>query len=73
MPRYYFHLKDGTTRMDEDGTELAGPDEARAMAVINAGEVLTDLGAKFWQSDEWRLWVTDENGATVCSLRFTSE
>jgi hypothetical protein len=73
MPRYFFHLKDGTTRMDEEGIELAGHDEARAAAVINSGEVLKDLGAKFWTEAEWRLWVTDEAGATVCALRFTAE
>ncbi len=73
MPRYFFHLKDGTTHTDEGGVELSGPDEAREAAVVNSGEVLRDLGAKFWTSDEWRLWVTDESGATLCSLRFTSE
>jgi hypothetical protein len=73
MPRYFFHLQDGTTRMDEDGTEFTGRDEARAAAVTNAGEVLTELGAKFWKSDEWRLWVTDVSGATICTLRFTGE
>ena len=40
MPRYFFHLKDGTTRMDEEGVELAGYDEAREAAVVNSGEIL---------------------------------
>ena len=73
MPRYFFHLKDGTTHMDNDGVELSGPDEARELAVVNSGEILRDLGTKFWTSDEWRLWVTDEAEATVCALRFTAE
>jgi hypothetical protein len=73
MPRYFFHLKDGSTHIDEDGVELAGPDEAREAAVVNSGEVLKDAGAKFWTSDEWRLWVTDEGGETVCALRVSAE
>ncbi len=47
MPRYFFHLKDGSEHLDQDGTELSGPDEARTQAVINSGEVLRDYGAKF--------------------------
>ena len=43
------------------------------MAVTNSGEVLKDTGAKFWDGNEWRLWATDEAGATVCALRFTAE
>ena len=73
MPRYFFHLKDGSTHMDNDGVELSGHDEARTQAIVNSGEVLRDLGAKFWTSDEWRLWVTDESGETVCALRFSAE
>ena len=73
MPWYFFHLDDGTTRMDEEGVELAGHDEAREAAVVNSGEVLRDIGAKFWNGQEWRLWVADEAGATVCALRFAAE
>ena len=73
MPRYFFHIKDGTTRMDEEGVELAGRDEAREAAVVDSGEVLRDIGAKFWNGHEWRFWVTDEAGATVCALRLAAE
>ena len=73
MPRYFFHLRDGQELIDHDGTELAGADDARAHAVIHSGEILKDTGSKFWDGQEWRLWVTDEAGETVCSLRFTAE
>lgn len=43
MPRFFFHLKDGTTHMDQDGVELVGADEAREAAIIHSGEVLKDL------------------------------
>ena len=38
---------------------LPGPDGARAEAVTVAGEMLRDVGGRFWNSREWRLWVTD--------------
>ena len=73
MPRYFFHVHDDEELIDRDGTELAGPDEARILAVATAGEMLKDFGRTFWNSGEWRMWVTDETGATVCALRFAAE
>jgi hypothetical protein len=64
--------RDSAEFIDDEGFELAGPDEARALAVINAGEALRDLGPKFWTAPEWRMWVTDESGATVCALSFSA-
>jgi len=73
MPRYYFHVQDGETNLDKEGTELAGFDEARAEAVVLSGAMLKDAGRKFWNNGEWRLQVVDEAGATVCALRFIAE
>ncbi len=41
--------------------------------MIVAGEMLKDLDGKFWRSPLWRMWVTDESGATVCGLTFAAE
>jgi hypothetical protein len=62
MARYFFHIADGIANIDDEGIELADADAARAMAVTHAGEALRDLGAKFWTSPEWRIWVTDGGG-----------
>lgn len=72
MPRYFFHVRDSGEFIDDVGIELAGPDEARAEAVRAAGEMLRDLGGRFWDGSEWRMWVTDEIGGTLCTLRFTA-
>ena len=71
MPRYFFHVRDSGVMLDHAGIELAGLAEARAMAVKTAGEELRDLGGKVWESPEWLMWVTDESGDTVCSIKFT--
>ena len=73
MQRFFFHVQDSSETLDEVGTELAGLAEARDEAVRTAGEMLRDVGEQFWNSGEWRMWVTDESGATVCALQFSAE
>ena len=58
---------------DEDGVEFASPDEARAEAVVAAGEALKDTGRRFWGHPEWLMVVQDESGEVVCRLRFSAE
>lgn len=70
MPRYFFHYRDGTEHIDRVGTELAGIEEARDMALRSSGEAIQELGTRFWKHPEWQTWVTDENGATVCAFLF---
>jgi hypothetical protein len=73
MPRYYFHVYDGRSIPDEDGVTLAGADDARAKAITAAAEALWDLGPRFWSHPDWRMHVTDEEGATVCDLRLSNQ
>ncbi|PVE21304.1 hypothetical protein DC522_27250 [Microvirga sp. KLBC 81] len=73
MPRYFFHICDGEEVLDDVGTVLASREEARAHAIVVAGELLRDAGRKFWSGTEWRLRVTDETGTRVCTLRFLAE
>ena len=73
MPRYYFNIHDGKDLPDDEGIELAGPDEAREQAVASAGAMLKEHGRQFWNHGEWRMNVVDESGATVCALRFAAE
>ena len=73
MPRFFFHVRDSVELLDTEGVELANPEMARSAAIRAAGEALRDLGGKFWEAPEWRMWVTDESGATVCALTFKPE
>ena len=36
------------------------------------GEILRDMGGRFWWLPEWRLTVTDETGAEVLGLRVSA-
>jgi hypothetical protein len=68
MPQYFFNIHDSRDIPDDQGTHLSSPEEACTEAVAAAGAMLKDLREEFWCAAEWRMHVTDEQGATVCAL-----
>jgi hypothetical protein len=56
MPRYYFHFRDSVETLDHEGVELVGIEQARALAVTSSGEMIRDLGERFWRHPEWEAW-----------------
>ena len=66
MSRYYFHVLNGHTLLDDEGTELADLQAVRAEAVRASREIiLTHEGnAEFWAGEPARLWITDGPNAT---------
>ena len=73
MPRYFFHVIDGRSIIDNEGLELAGLKEARIEAIQLAGAILRDEGDKFWNGGEWHMNVTDASGHSVLKLRFSAD
>ncbi len=73
MPRYFFHVIDGTSARDEDGTELASIYVAQAEAIRLSGEILRDMGARFWDGTQWRLEVADEQDQVLFVQHFSAE
>jgi hypothetical protein len=60
VSRYHFHVVDGSAQVDEEGTELADVNAAKAEAVRLAGEVLRDTAhGDIWALEEWKLVVND--------------
>lgn len=71
MPRYFFHIDDGVSIPDIEGTELPDLATARAEAVKASGAILEDFDGDFWQSAKpWVMSVTDETGMLQFELRF---
>lgn len=70
MTRYFFHLEDGVSLPDREGTELPDLDAARVQAVKHFGELLRLEPERFWQGEEWTMTVTDADGLTQFSLFF---
>ena len=46
---------------------------ARAEAIVVSGEMLKDLGGKFWGNGQWQVRVEDEAGNKVCALTFSAD
>ncbi|TNC48554.1 hypothetical protein FHG66_13480 [Rubellimicrobium rubrum] len=68
MPRYLFTVQNSKPAPDTTGLDLAGPEEARSMAMTEAGEMLRDHRDSDWPTPEWWVLVTDEQGSTVCRI-----
>jgi hypothetical protein len=62
MPRFYFHLHDGTTDRDRAGVELPDLDAARDYAATYLGDSLREAGRALWNGQNWQLDVTDAAG-----------
>ena len=73
MPRYFFHVYDGSSSLDQEGTELPDIYTAQAQAIRTSGEILRDMGAQFWDGTAWRLEVADARGEVLFVLRFSAE
>lgn len=70
MPRFFFKVVDGAERDDPDGAELPDINAAKSEAVKLSGALLRDFGSKFWDHEEWRVEVRDENGLMLFMLQF---
>lgn len=70
MPRYFFHTEDGFYTHDPEGTELPDLKAAQVQSAALLGAILQDDAAKFWDSNGWRLVVTDEQHTILFRLDF---
>ncbi len=60
MPRYFFHVRDGTVVLDEVGVELPDMASAQATAVQLSAEILKEgVIIPLWSDLQWRVEVTD--------------
>jgi len=72
MPRYFFHVHDGSDFPDLQGTLLDNDDAAQIEAVRFSGDLLRDGAEKFWNGEEWSMRVTDNEDLTLFELMFTA-
>jgi hypothetical protein len=78
MPRFYFHVLDGSATTDETGTELPNIDAAKTEAVKLASGILREVvPERIWQGSGWQIVVTDnasaEGGHTVLTLTISAQ
>jgi len=66
MPRYYFHLTDGKTVLNNhQGIDLPGNAAARADAVALAGDLRRGEKMPGWKWDGWFVAIMDQHGHKV--------
>ena len=68
MPRFHFHVYDGSGPLDEEGSEFLDWPAAKIAAVRLAGEILKDSARSVMARDDWHLEVTDEAGLMLFRL-----
>lgn len=68
MARFFFHVHDGTTILDNEGTVLPDLPTARKVAVQFAGEMLRDLGRDLEDGEDWKVDVADEHGLILFTI-----
>ena len=73
MPRYFFHVINGSFIPDDTGHECKDLDEAKAVAVRTAGSMLQDQAAAVWKTRHWDMFVTDDQNRTRLKLSFKAQ
>jgi hypothetical protein len=73
MPRYFFHVQDGFSMPDIEGTVLPDPDAAREEAIRLSAALLKEHAEAFWTGEPLMLEVHDEADRYLFGLTFTAQ
>ena len=72
MALHYFHISDGETILDREGSDLPDMASVRAEAVRTCRELLNlGHGEQLWGANPWKVWVTDQpsgGGRTIATI-----
>ena len=68
MPRYHFHVRDGTADLDIDGVELPDLAAVRRETVAFVGQWMLDNTETVWDGEVWKVEVTDHAGFVLYTL-----
>ena len=70
MPRFHFHVHDGYSALDTEGTELPDWQAARLEAIRLAGDILKHDADRIALGEDWRIEVTDHAGLILFQMTF---
>jgi hypothetical protein len=71
MPRFFFNIHDGTSFIDQQGTELPDVGAVRREAIQTTAKMLKD-SADYWDGTEWRMEVLNDAHELVLRLIFSA-
>ncbi len=70
MPRFYFHLYNDLTAVDEEGQELPNPAVAHQKAIATARELAAEAVRNGRLVLDHRIEIADESGEVVSTVCF---
>ena len=70
MPRYFFHVYDDLTALDEDGLDLPDAETAKAQALKGARSIACEQVCEGYLKLHHRVEVVDSAGAPVATITF---
>ncbi len=73
MPRFFFNCEGAQSFQDAEGTDLPNLDAVRWQAIHNASEILKEHADAYAKIKHWRVYVTDEHGATIFAMVLREE
>ena len=65
MPRYFFHVHDGTSSPDLDGLDLCDVRTSQREAISFTSELMRHNLDEFLEGKDWRVDVADADGLTL--------
>lgn len=71
MPRYHFNVVNDAPLPDREGIDLPDLRTAQIEAVQFSAQSLSELAETFWDTEEWKLNVTDDDGLILFHLHIT--
>lgn len=70
VPKFFFHLYDDMTVLDEEGADLASLGAARERAIANAKEMACAEVLEGHLNLKHRIEIADESGKILACVRF---
>ena len=70
MPRYFFHLFNNETTIDDEGHDLDDLAAARAIAIDSCRELVCESVRKGHLNLDHRIEITDDKNARVMTVTF---
>ncbi len=68
MSRFFFHVHDGRSLMDDLGAEFGSLADARQFAARYASDLIRDQPDLFWSEEEWKIDIADIDGLVFSTL-----
>ena len=72
MPRYFFHVEDGLSMPDIEGTVLADVAAAREESIRLFGALISEYTSDLWEGEVWFMEVHDEADRVLFTLSFAA-